>query len=99
MAMIYANATWFFTGIYHSGCGMTLQLAIYAMKRLLFSGQLVPSIYMVCAATGTSIPTMMGTIILQITDNDSDKHTFTLTHVNYTPLSPVNLLSMIALSK
>ncbi len=50
-------------------------------------------------ATGTSEPTLMGTVILWITDNDGDKHIFTLTHVNYMPQSPVNLLSMRVLSK
>ena len=34
----------------------------------------------------------MGTVHLRITDDDGDKHKFTLTHVNYMPTSPVNLL-------
>jgi hypothetical protein len=54
---------------------------------------------MVGAATGTFEPTLMGTVILQITDNVGDKHTIMLTHVNYMPQSPVNLLSTRVLSK
>ncbi len=41
----------------------------------------------------------MGTVQLQIMDDDGEKHTFTLTHVNYMPTSPVNLLSTHILSK
>jgi hypothetical protein len=59
----------------------------------LFSGELVPSIYFVGAATGSSKLTLMGTVILCLTDDNGAKHTFTLTHVNYMPKSPVNILS------
>ncbi len=65
----------------------------------LFSGELIPSIYIVGAATGTSEPTLMGAVVLRFTDYNCDKHTFTLTHVNYMPKSPVNLLSTRVLSK
>jgi hypothetical protein len=65
----------------------------------LFTGDLVPSMYIVGAATGTSEPTLMGTVELRITDDDEEKHKFTLTHVNYMPASSVNLLSTQALSK
>jgi hypothetical protein len=41
----------------------------------------------------------MGTVQLQIMDNDGEKHTFTLTHVNYMPTSPVNLVSTRVLGK
>jgi hypothetical protein len=41
----------------------------------------------------------MGTVHLRITDDDGDKHKFTLTHVNYMPISPVNLLSTRVLSQ
>jgi hypothetical protein len=68
-------------------------------NRTLFIGNLVPLIYIVGAATGTLVPTSMGTVQLQITDDDGEKHTFTLTHVNYMPTSPVNLLSTHVLSK
>ncbi len=64
----------------------------------LFTGNLVPSIYIVGAATGTSEPALMGTVELRITDDDGEKHKFTLTHVNYMPTSPVNLLSTQVLS-
>ena len=67
--------------------------------RSLFTGDLVPSIYIVGAATGTSEPTLMGTVHLRITDDDGKKHKFTLTHVNYMPTSPVNLLSTRVLSR
>jgi hypothetical protein len=65
----------------------------------LFIGDLVPSIYIVGAAMGTSEPTLMGTVQLRITDNNGKKHTFNLTHMNYMPTSPVNLLSTSVLSK
>jgi hypothetical protein len=65
----------------------------------LFSGELVPLIYIVGAATGTSEPMLMGTVVLRLTDNKGDKHMFTLTHVNYMPKTPVNLLSTRVLSK
>jgi hypothetical protein len=67
--------------------------------RSLFTGDLVPLIYIVGAATGTSEPTLMSIVRLQLTDDDGEKHTFILTHVNYMPTSPVNLLSTRLLSK
>jgi hypothetical protein len=62
----------------------------------LFSGELVPSIYIVGAATGSSKPMLMGTVILCLT---GAKHTFMLTHLNYMPKSLVNILSTRVLSK
>ena len=41
----------------------------------------------------------MGTVILCTTDDNGKKHTFTLTHMNYMPKSPVILLSTQVLSK
>ncbi len=41
----------------------------------------------------------MGTVYLRITDDNGDKHKFTLTHVNYILNSPVNPLSTWVLSK
>jgi hypothetical protein len=67
--------------------------------RTLFIGNLVSLIYIVGAATGTSEPTLMSMVQLQITDDDGEKHTFTFTHVNYMPTSPVNLLSTHVLSE
>ncbi len=64
-----------------------------------FSGELIPSIYIVGTATGTSEPMLMGTVVLQLTYDNGDKHTFMLTHMNYMPESPVNLLSMRVLSE
>ncbi len=58
-----------------------------------FQGKLVPSIYIVGAATGLSEPSLMGTVLLKVMDDNGKKHTFMLTHVNYMPNSPVNLLS------
>ena len=49
--------------------------------RSLFTGDLVPSIYIVGAATGTSEPTLMGMVHLRITDDNGNKHKFTLTHL------------------
>jgi hypothetical protein len=62
-------------------------------NKSLFSGELVPLIYIVGVATGTTEPTLMGTVILRTTDDNGKKHSFTLTHVNYMPKLPVNLLS------
>jgi hypothetical protein len=70
--------------ILHFGFAITRLLDIFNDKSL-FSGELVPSIYVVGAATGTSEPTLMGTVILCTTDDNGKKHTFTLTHVNYMP--------------
>jgi hypothetical protein len=64
-----------------------------------FSGELVPSIYITGAATGSSKLTLMGTVIFCLTDNNGAKHTFMLTHMNYMPKSPVNILSTGVLSK
>jgi hypothetical protein len=41
----------------------------------------------------------MGTVILCITVDNGDKHSITLTHMNYMPKLPVNLLSTRVLSK
>ena len=60
----------------------------------LFTGDLVPSIFEVGSATGISTPTLMGTIILQLTDDEGVTHLFEFTNVNYLPDSPVNLLSL-----
>jgi hypothetical protein len=65
----------------------------------LFSGELVPSLYIVGATTGSPKLMLMGTVIFCLTDDNGVKHTFTLTHVNYMPKFPVNILSMRALSK
>jgi hypothetical protein len=67
--------------------------------KLIFPGDHVSSIYLVCAATETSKPRLMGTVVLHLIDNNGDKHTFMLTHMNYMPKSPVNLLSTKVLSK
>jgi hypothetical protein len=67
-------------------------------NKSLLSGELVPSIYIVGAAMGTTEPTLMGMVILHTTDNNGKKHSFTLTHVNYMPKLPVNLLSTQVLS-
>jgi hypothetical protein len=68
-------------------------------NKSLFSGKLVPSIYTVGAATGTTEPTLMGMVILRTTDDNGKKHAFTLTHVNCMHQSPVNLLLTLLLSK
>ncbi len=41
----------------------------------------------------------MGTVQLRITEDNGKKHTFNLTHMNYLPTSPVNLLLTPVLSK
>jgi hypothetical protein len=57
-----------------------------------FSGEHVSSNYIVGAATGSSKPTLMVTVILCLTEDNGAKHIFTLTHMNYMPKSPVNIL-------
>jgi hypothetical protein len=56
----------------------------------LFTGELIPSTYKVGSATGVSTPTLMGTVVFRITDNDGGKHLFTMKNVNYLPDSPVD---------
>jgi hypothetical protein len=75
------------------------QFSNWSYIKSLFSGQLIPLICTVGAATGTSEPTPMGTVVLRLTDVNGDKHIFMLTHINYMPKSPVNLLSMRVLGK
>ena len=60
----------------------------------LFSGDLVPLIYIVSTANGIDSPTLMGNVNLHLRDNEGNKHEFNLTKVNYMPKSPVNLLSL-----
>jgi hypothetical protein len=60
---------------------------------------MVPSIYIVGAARGTTEPTLMEMAVLCTTDTNGEKNVFTLTQVNYIPNSPVNLLSIQVLSK
>ncbi len=50
--------------------------------RTFFSRELVPSIYDVGSATGTSTPTLMGLVVLLLTDDEGVKHSFALTNVN-----------------
>ncbi len=89
---IYVNATLFFDADSLFWVCNNFATDHTCNDKPLYLGKLVPSIYLVGAATGTSEPTLMGTVVLQLTDNDSDKHTFTLTHMNYMPKAPVNLL-------
>jgi hypothetical protein len=65
----------------------------------LFTGDLVPSIFEVGSATGISTPTLMGMVILWLTDNEGVNHSFELDNVNYLPDSPVNLLSLWRLAE
>jgi len=60
----------------------------------LFTGDLVPSIFEIGSATGISTPTLMGMVVLRLTDDEGVTHSFELTNVNYLPDSPVNLLSL-----
>jgi hypothetical protein len=65
----------------------------------LFSGELVPAIYIVGAAMGTSKPTLMGTVFLCTTKDNGKKAYIHSDPVNYMPKSPVKILSTWALSK
>jgi hypothetical protein len=99
MSQIYATATSSFdTDSSFWVCNNSATGHICNDKSL-FSGELVPSIYIVGTATGSSKLTLMGTVILHLTYDNGAMHTFTLTHVNYMPKSPVNLLSTRVLSK
>jgi hypothetical protein len=60
---------------------------------------MVPSIYIVDVAIGTTEPTLMGMVVLCNTDDIGKEYVFTLTHVNYIPNLPVNLISTQFLSK
>jgi hypothetical protein len=66
--------------------------------KVFFQGKLVPSIYIVGVATGLSEPSLMGTVVLKVMDDDGKKHKFMLTHVNYVPNSPIDLLSIQVIS-
>ena len=59
----------------------------------------MPSIFEVGSATGILTPTLMGTIILQLTDDEGITHSFKFTNVSYLPDSPVNLLSLCRLAE
>jgi hypothetical protein len=65
----------------------------------LFSGDLVPLIYIVRTANGFVTPTLMGNVNLHLRDNEGNKHGFNLTKVNYMPNSPVNQLSLRQLAE
>jgi hypothetical protein len=88
------NQCYLSTQILLFGFAATQLPVIFVTEKSLFSGDLVPSIYKVSTANGTDSPTLMGTVILQLRDNEGVVHNFTLTHVNYMPKSPVNLLSL-----
>jgi hypothetical protein len=60
----------------------------------LFSGDLVPLIYIVSTANEIDSPTLIGNVNLHLKDNEGNKHEFNLTEVNYIPNSSVNLLSL-----
>ena len=64
-----------------------------------FTGELVPSIFEVGLNTGISTPTLMGTVILWLTDDEGVNHSFELDNVNYLPEFPVNLLSLWRLAE
>ncbi len=65
----------------------------------LFTGDLVPSIFEVGSATGILTPTLMGTVILWLTDDEGVNHSFELDNVNYLPEFSVNLLSLWRLAE
>ncbi|MGL6008734.1 MAG: hypothetical protein ACRC1D_04685 [Culicoidibacterales bacterium] len=68
-------------------------------NKLLFTNGLVPSIFEIGSATGISVPNLMGTVMLRVTDDAGIKHSFTLENVNYLPNSPVNILSLRRLAE
>jgi hypothetical protein len=64
MAQIYANATLFFDTVSSFWVCNKSATGHICNDKLLFSGELVPSIYHVSTATGTSEPMLMGTVVL-----------------------------------
>jgi hypothetical protein len=62
--------------------------------KALFTGDLVPFIYEIGSATGTTVPNLMGMDTLQLTDDEGEKHLFILNNVNYLPDFLVNLSSL-----
>jgi len=48
-------------------------------NKSLFTGDRVPSIFEVGSATGISTPTLMGTVILRLTDDEGITHSFEFT--------------------
>jgi hypothetical protein len=62
--------------------------------KVLFTGDLVPSIYEIRSATGILNPTVMGTVTLRLMNDEGEKHLFILRNVNFLLDSPVNLLSL-----
>ncbi len=99
MTQIYANATSFFDRESSFWVCNNSATGHICNDKSLFSGELVPSIYIVGAVTGTSEQMLMGTVVLRLTEDNGDKHRFTLTHMNYMSKSPINLLSTRVLSK
>jgi hypothetical protein len=69
------------------------------VEKEMHSRDLVLSIFKVGSATGISTPTLMGTVILRLTDDEGVTHSFEFTNVNYLPDSPVNLLSLRPLAE
>jgi hypothetical protein len=67
--------------------------------RTFSSGELVPSVYEVGLATGTSTPNLMGLVVLCLTDDNGVKHSFALININYLPELPVNILSLQQLAE
>jgi hypothetical protein len=65
----------------------------------LFTRDLVPSFIKDRSATGISTPTLMGTVTLQLTDDERVFHSFDLTNVNHLLNSLVNLLSLWQLAE
>ena len=68
-------------------------------NKALFTDNLVPSIFEIGSATGITLPTLMGTVILRVTDDEGEKHSFTLKNVNYLPDSPVNIFLISRLAE
>jgi hypothetical protein len=63
-------------------------------NKSLFYCNLLPLIYEVSTANGVDSPSLMGTVILCITDDNGVEHEFELTHINYLLHSLMNYLSL-----
>jgi hypothetical protein len=76
---------------------ITWQPDIFAIINLYLPDELIPLIDEAGSAMGVLTPTLMGTVVLWITDNEGDKHSFTLKNVDYLPDSLVNVFPFVIL--
>jgi hypothetical protein len=74
MTQIYANARSFFDTDSSFWVCSNSATGHICNDNSLFSGELIPAVYIVGAATGTSEPTLMGTVALRLVTEDNGLH-------------------------